>query len=260
MVRKLGVVCAALVALFGLVVWSGGSAQSSEDNSTDTTEAQPNALPPVEAGTINAARAAGAAAAVEVRRRVFAVADQRREIARTGSQEASSQLSALTSSLAISAVNTRTAGAEIDRIQFDHRELVEENRVASRNYERRVAELYVDGPMRIVNDLIEGYDLVAARSRQILLDAVLTSERRRVVETYVAATADVIDVAALSESLGADRVARMQLIDSYTQVATSAEQNAMELAEAEQLTDDLAFPVAGDYSFEIGRASCRERV
>jgi len=248
-VRKLGVVAAALAVAFGLVVWSGSAAQSSEDDSTDTTEAQPYALPPVDPSTVSAARVAGEAAAAEVRRSVFAAAEQRREIARSGSQEAVSELSALTDALAVSAANTRTAGDEIDRIQFVHRELVEDRREAASSYQRRVAELYVDGPMRIVDDLMDGYGLVVARTRQILLDAVLVAEQRRVVETYVAATSDVIDVAALSDALGEDRATRMRLIETYSAVATSAEQRAMELADAEQLTDDLAFPVARDYSF-----------
>jgi len=248
-IRKLGAASVVLAAALGLVVWSGGSAQSSEDDSTDTTEAQPYTLPPVEPSTVSAARVKGQAAAAEVRRRVLAVAEQRREVARTGSQEAASELSALTDALVVSATNTRTAGAEIDQIQFAYRELVDDNRDATRSYQRRVAELYVDGPMRIVDDLVDGYDLVVARTRQILLDAVLVSERRRVVETYVAATDDVIDVAALSGALGAGRAERMRLIDTYTGVAESAEQRAMELVEAEQLIDDLAFPVSRGYSF-----------
>ena len=77
----------------------------------------------------------------------------------------------------------------------------------------------------------------------------LAADQERLLATYIAATTDVVDVALLADSLSYDRASRTEMIDEFLTVSSLADAEAMKLVEAQALLDDLAFPVAADYSF-----------
>ena len=225
------------------------SATSAEGTEAQPKGSDPFTLAPLEASALTTALAAGEKAAAEIRGVVFELAEARRQVARDGSDAAGASLSAASAALASNATIMRTAGEQIDAVQFAHRELVEDHRQAAAVLDRRLAVLYAAGPTRGADDLVDGHDLVSARAKQILLNAVLTADQERLLATYIAATTDVVDVASLAGSLSYDRASRAEMIEEFLVVSSLADAEAMKLVEAQALLDDVAFPVAADYSF-----------
>ncbi len=214
-----------------------------------TAEPAPFGLEPVELGVQATARRVGEDAAAEIRGRVRRTTEARIELAATGSDEARAEVEAVLAALELAAIGVQEAGSEIDEIQFAHRELVDDHREAAETLDGHMAALYVRGPTRVVDALIDGYDLAAARTRGILLDVVLEGDRDRLVGSFVAATTDVADVRALSERLQADLTVREALGAQRKAALEAADQSDEALAALQDLRDDLAFPVAGTHNF-----------
>lgn len=233
----------------GLVIWPGSAGAGSQESAEDAPAPDPYSLVPVERVVEVAARRQGETAADTIRNRVREAAETRIEAARTGSAEAQQRVAELRARLEGAAAAVQTSGTEIDAIQFEHREVVHQHREAAVMLEDRMAVLYAQGPSHATGALGDGFNFVEAASRNILLDAILDADRDRLLDTYLAATADVTDVAALSDDLRSEVALRESLVAQRRDAIQLSESETAALIEVERLRSDLAFPVVGDYSF-----------
>jgi murein DD-endopeptidase MepM/ murein hydrolase activator NlpD len=247
--RRIASLFCVIVTLGALLGPAGGVALSQEADVEQAEVVDPYALTPVEPSVERAARSTGEAAAVEIRRRVRESAQARLDVATTGSAEALAKLTRILERLDQSVVSLTEAGAEIDSAQFEHRELVEDHRQAAIALDERLAALYTRGPTYGAEGLLEGYGFVNAMARSILLEVVLDGDQNRLVETYLAATTEVVDVASLAEDLRADSEDRDVLLSDRRDAIAAEVASAAELDGLVGLHDDLVFPIAGQYSF-----------
>ena len=242
---------AVVAGALGFLVWPGSDGVASQESEGVSPEVTPDpySLTPVEPVVEIAARRHGEIAAETIRSRVRQAAESRIEAARTGSAEAQQRVDELLASLVHAAAAVQSSGAEIDAVQFEHRELVHQHREAAVALEDRMAMLYARGPSHASGAIDGGFNFVESASRNIMLEVILDADRDRLLNTYLAATADVPDVGSMSGDLRSEIALRESLAADRRTAIELSEAELAALVEVELLRSDLAFPVVGDYSF-----------
>lgn len=240
------------VLIAGVVLVVGAAAPGLGQTAPETGASDDLVLeiPLLDPDLLASAASAGERAAVAIRARIGELAQARIDVAVSKDLAAQAQLASAASALQTQLVNIQEQGAELDQIQFSHRQIVEEYESARRTLGRHVAFLYTINPSVIIaNDFLKTGDLTEATSRHTFIRAVLADDRRLLLETYVAA-------AASSPDINERAVAVRQQVDAVDGLTTSAEVAAAvqviefdDLSEIASMPSDWLFPVDGDYNF-----------
>ncbi len=190
----------------------------------------------------------GERAADEIRGRVAARARERLAAAEAGDADALARLQSADDELIQTAAAVQLAGAELDALQVEQRELTDDHRQARDERDLNLATLYAHGPIRTGDSVIEGYDPVAERTRELLIEAVLAQDEDELLAAFAASNAAVDLSADAAERRAAEEVLKV-LREQQKLASTTAEAAADELARLAALPDDVVFPIASDYQF-----------
>ena len=242
----------ALVSAVVVARPAAGQEDSSNQGSgeQETVETPVGELPPLAPGLLQAAAVDGQQAAVEIQRRIADLHSARVAVARGESEGAQLALDEAAERVLRLAVALQDQGAQLDELQFTHRQLVGDYIQARDRLARHVAVLYAANPdVTIANDLLRSGDLGAAHVRGLLIRSILDADRRQLVSTCVAASASDPDIEGLARELAEARIGLRPLIDAEAVAAGLAAQadNGVEARLA--LAGSWVFPVDGDHDF-----------
>ncbi len=190
----------------------------------------------------------GERAADEIRQRVAARARERLAAAEAGDADALARLQVADDELIQTAAAVQLAGAELDALQVEQRALTDDHRQARDERDLNLATLYAHGPVRTGDSVIEGYDPVAERTRELLIEAVLAQDEDELLAAFAASNAAVDLSADAAERRAAEEVLKV-LRHEQLLANTTAQAAADELARLAALPDDVVFPIASDYKF-----------
>ena len=243
----------ALALLVSVMVWFAVAPVNGQEAPTTTAPPAPSVpaeLDPIHPDLLVESVSEGERAAHRIRSTIQDLATARLAVVESGNTDAGDRLQQARQQLLARVAALQQEGSELDQIQFSHREVVTAYDDARRTLANHVTILYTANPqLRIANDFLRSGDVELAVSRTALIRAILDSDRRNLLETYVAAAASNPDLIERAQDVRAASDALGSFVDAEA-VATAVADSALQDLEAVQaLADDWVFPVAGDHSF-----------
>jgi murein DD-endopeptidase MepM/ murein hydrolase activator NlpD len=207
-------------------------------------------LDPVDPALLDRAAHDGERAAAIIRARIRELAMARVDAATGDNTAAVAALERATTQVLARLGELQQRGAELDQLQFSHRQVLTAYDDARRRLARHATVLYTRNPhVVIANDLLRSGDLGLARLRTELIRAILEGDRRDLLDTYTAAASSDPDIEERARALRDDSGAMGALISEEDLAAAIAASAGATLAEVEAMASDWVFPVAGDHSF-----------
>ncbi len=252
------------LGLFGVGTAAGAApAQMTPEPTTDTTEVQPPddgdpaepdppepAEPVITQQDVSSARSIGEAAALEIRRRIAAIASERVAAAveirdlEAGAVETSRE------NLVGGTYALQESGKYLDQIQFSYRELVDNLIAARRDYATSLLYSYLQEENLSIEGDLETKDGMEDAASDIYLEFVLNEKTEQMVESQKQLDGSSPAILRLADEQGEARLDLDDLRDLKIVAQKRFAESQVVVNGATALAYDWQFPVSGDgYNF-----------
>lgn len=220
------------------------------DAGSPEEEAPTYDLPPIAPEVLSGALTRGESAAATIRSRIRELAQARIDAASEENGAALALLDSATRTLRRHMLQLQADGAELDELQFTHREVVRAYDEARGTLARHLAALYVVNPALVIaNDFLRTGDLDIAGQRSNMIRAVLEHDRATLLQTYVAAAGSSPDIEARAAAVR-EQSGLVPSLGSGVELARQVQASEFsELADIAAMASDWVFPVAGNHNF-----------
>ena len=253
-VRRVGMVMVCFLTLMLAFAAPGLGQTSTDPIESDIDSSQEQAptyeLPPIDPEVLAGALARGESAAATIRSRIRELAQARIDVASEENSAALALLDSATRTLRMHLLQLQVDGADLDELQFTHREVVRAYDEARATLARHLAALYVVNPALVIaNDFLRTGDLDIDGQRSNMIRAVLEHDRATLLQTYVAAAASSPDIDAMAAAVR-DQSGLVRSLGSGVALAQQVQASEFsELAGIATMANDWLFSVAGDHNF-----------